>query len=44
MMILKFLKASPRKGLLLKKGPTLDILACSDVNYEGSIDGRKSTT
>ena len=43
-MILRYLKSSPGKGLLFRKGGTLEIVAYSDADYAGSVVDRKSTT
>lgn len=44
LMIFRYLRSSPGKGLLFIKGKDLDITTYSDVDYAGSIEDRKSTT
>lgn len=43
MMVMSFSKSSPRKGVLFKKRSSLDIHACFDIDYIGSVDDKKST-
>lgn len=43
LMVHRYLKSSPRKGLLFIKGKSLDITFYSDANYARSIDDRKFT-
>ncbi|XP_031501803.1 retrovirus-related Pol polyprotein from transposon RE1 isoform X2 [Nymphaea colorata] len=43
MLIVKYLKSSPSKGLFFKKGISLDVKAYSDADYAGSVHDRKST-
>ncbi|KAK4410342.1 Retrovirus-related Pol polyprotein from transposon RE1 [Sesamum angolense] len=42
--ILKYIKASPRKGLLFKRHGHVKIEAYSDADYAGAKDDRKSTS
>jgi len=42
--IIQYLKASPKKGLLFKKGENLSMKVYTDVDYAGSIVDRRSTT
>jgi len=42
--ILQYLKASPGKGLLFKKGGKLSMKVYTNVDYAGSIVDRRSTT
>jgi len=42
--IIQYLKASPGKGLLLKKGENLSMKVYTDANYARSIVDRKSIT
>ena len=42
--IIQYLKASPGKGLLLKKGENLFMKIYIDADYAGSIVDRRSTT
>ena len=42
--ILRYLKSSPRKGLLFKKGGQQTIEAYTDVNWVGPMTNRKSTS
>ncbi|KAL0303604.1 UNVERIFIED_CONTAM: Retrovirus-related Pol polyprotein from transposon RE2 [Sesamum radiatum] len=41
--ILKYIKASPGKGLLFKRHGHVEIEVCSHADYAGSKDDRKST-
>ncbi|XLR42330.1 hypothetical protein S83_026990 [Arachis hypogaea] len=42
-MIIQYLKASPRKGLLFKKEGILSIKVYTDTDYAGTIIDRRST-
>ena len=42
--IIQYLKASPGKGLLFKKGENLSMKVYTDADYAGSIVDRRSTT
>ncbi|XP_068641950.1 secreted RxLR effector protein 161-like [Aristolochia californica] len=42
--ILRYLKSSPRKGILFKKGGDLKIEGYTDANWVGSIKDRQSTS
>jgi len=42
--IIQYLKSSPGKGLLFKKGEKLSMKVYTNVNYAGSIVDRRSTT
>jgi len=42
--IIQYLKASPGKGLLFKKGENISMKIYTDVDYAGSIVDRRSTT
>ncbi|XP_031493245.1 uncharacterized protein LOC116259523 [Nymphaea colorata] len=44
LMVLKYLKSSPGKGLFFKKGESLEVATYSDADYAGSVDDRRSTT
>ena len=44
MMVLRYLKSSPGKGLLFKRNPSLDVVAYTDADYAGSVEDRKSTS
>ena len=41
--ILHYLKASPRKGILFKKGTKLNIEVYADANYTGSLTDKRYT-
>jgi len=43
-IIIQYLKTSPGKGLLFKKGEKLSMKVYTDVNYARSIVDRRSTT
>ena len=42
--ILCYLKTTPGKGILFKLGDTLDIQGYTNVDYDGSLIDRRSTT
>lgn len=42
--ILQYLKGSPGKGILFRKGTSMDLEAYMDVEYAGSIIDRRSTS
>ena len=42
--ILRYLKSSPRKGILFTKGDSLDIKGYTDADWAGSIQDRRSTS
>ena len=42
--ILRYLKSSPRKGILFTKGDSLDINGYTDADCAGSIQDRRSTS
>ena len=41
--ILRYLKSSPRKGIMFKKGNNLDVKGYTDADWAGSIKDRQST-
>lgn len=42
-LVLQYLKVTLERGLLFKKSGSLTMKACIDVDYPGSLIGRKST-
>ena len=42
--ILRYLKMTPRKGLLYKKNDTRDVEVLSDANWAGDVLDRRSTS
>jgi len=42
--ILQYLKGTPRKGILFKKGNGIILEACIDADYAGSIDSQRFTS
>uniref|UniRef100_A0A7N2LTQ0 Reverse transcriptase Ty1/copia-type domain-containing protein n=1 Tax=Quercus lobata TaxID=97700 RepID=A0A7N2LTQ0_QUELO len=42
-LILRYLKSSPRKGIMFKKGNNLDVKGYIDADWAGSIKDRQST-
>jgi outer membrane protein OmpA-like peptidoglycan-associated protein len=42
--VLRYLKSSPGKGILFKKGENLKIEGYTDADWAGSIEDRRSTS